>query len=161
MMTNLFKSMNLIRRGSGAHLNLFRYAAMVVMLLMLGVGNAWGGTAYTRGRAFLKEGCPTGSGKVYVGGGDKPSTPGTYTQLNSYDTPVTDEKAEAQATRTYYFYAQANSGYKFTGWYKKNQGFNSPFSTVSKVNIDSLAGNTLTAIYPAFPKNSHSSAMSS
>jgi len=95
-------------------------AVLVMLLFVLGIGNAWGGTAYTRGRAFLKEGCPTGSGKVYVGGGGKSSTPGTYTQLNSYDTPVTDEKAEAQATRTYYFYAQANSGYKFTGWYKKN-----------------------------------------
>ena len=32
---------NSIRRGSGANLNLFRCAAMVAVLLMLGVGNAW------------------------------------------------------------------------------------------------------------------------
>ena len=41
METKLFKSMNIIRCVSGAYLNLFRYAAMVVVLLMLGVGNAW------------------------------------------------------------------------------------------------------------------------
>ena len=41
MMKNLFKSMNVIRCVSGANLNLFRYTAMVIMLLTLGVGNAW------------------------------------------------------------------------------------------------------------------------
>ena len=40
METKLFKSINLIRCVSGANLNLFRYTAMVVVLL-LGVGNAW------------------------------------------------------------------------------------------------------------------------
>ena len=41
MRTKILHSINLIRRGSGANLNLFRYAAMVIMLLTLGVGNAW------------------------------------------------------------------------------------------------------------------------
>ena len=41
METKILQSFNLIRRGSGANLNLFRYTAMVIMLLTLGVGNAW------------------------------------------------------------------------------------------------------------------------
>ncbi len=41
MTTKIFKSINLIRRGSGANLNLFRYAAMVDVLLLLGVSDAW------------------------------------------------------------------------------------------------------------------------
>ena len=41
MTTKLFKSMNIIRCVSGARINLFRYAAMVIMLLTLGIGNAW------------------------------------------------------------------------------------------------------------------------
>ena len=41
METKILQSFNLIRRGGGARLNLFRYTAMVIMLLTLGVGNAW------------------------------------------------------------------------------------------------------------------------
>lgn len=39
--TKLFKSINSIRRGGGANQNLFRYTAMLLCVLMLGVGNAW------------------------------------------------------------------------------------------------------------------------
>ena len=107
MTTKLFKSINLIRRGSGANLNLFRYAAkscdsqgvvtvssygasdehpmsirsasdggrwqtrvwkyaaMLLCLLTIGVGNAWGGNSdyYSQAGVAVK----TGAGTVYVG----------------------------------------------------------------------------------------------
>lgn len=106
MKTKLFKSMNLIRRGSGASLNLFRYtakscdsqgvvtvssygasdehpmsirsasdggrrqnrvwkyAAVLLCLLTLGVGNAWGLDYYAK---MIVEADPAEGGTVYVG----------------------------------------------------------------------------------------------
>ena len=99
--------------------------AMVVALLgifVMGVSEAYaGGTAYSRARAYLKEGSPTAAGKVYVGGGAKSTSPGTYANCTSSTTPAaTDQKEGANVTTTYHFWAQANAGYKFTGWYSKN-----------------------------------------
>ena len=61
---NLFKSINLIRRGSGANLNLFRSVAMVLVLLTLGIGNAWAG--HDTHTATLNVNKGTGSGTVYA-----------------------------------------------------------------------------------------------
>ena len=55
--------MNIIRCVSGANLNLFRYTAMVAMLLMLGVGNAWAHSNHT-GKVTLVN--ATGNGTVYL-----------------------------------------------------------------------------------------------
>lgn len=63
MRTNLFKIKNIIRCVSVANLNLFRYTAMVAMLLMLGVGNAWAHSNHT-GKVTLVN--ATGNGTVYL-----------------------------------------------------------------------------------------------
>ena len=76
-MTTNFNFMNqFIRSVSGANLNLFRYAAMVVVLLMLGIGNAWGfghDTHYNRANVALATGS-TGSGTVYLIEGNQHKT---------------------------------------------------------------------------------------
>ena len=106
MIKNLFKSMNLIRRGSGTNLNLFRYAAMVVVLLTLGIGNAWAGggnkTYYSKMNVTITSG-QTGYGTVYVTSSGKTS-----------DTK--NSSASSAPTHTYNIYATANAGYKFTSW---------------------------------------------
>ena len=99
-----------------------RQSALRVLLLLLLVtivGNAWGGSRYGRGNAYLKDGCPTGSGKVYVSvdsssssknsGWEDCTTSGTSAQVKG-----------AKTAMTFTFQAQSNSGYKFTGWYSKN-----------------------------------------
>ena len=102
-----FNFMNqLIRCVSGANLNLFRYTAMVAMLLMLGVGNAWGTgsskTYYSKMNVAITSG-QTGYGTVYVTSSGKTS-----------DTK--NSSASSAPTHTYNIYATANAGYKFTSW---------------------------------------------
>ena len=107
MMKNLFKSMNIIRCVSGANLNLFRYTAMVIMLLTLGVGNAWatggGGTTYYS--KVTVSGNPTGAGSVYVKAGS--SFSGTKTS---------DTNNGTDKSHTYSIKATANTGYEFKSW---------------------------------------------
>ncbi len=95
----------LISRGSGASLNLFRYAAMVLVLLTLGIGNAWASsskTYYSKMNVTITSG-QTGYGTVYVTSSGKTS-----------DTK--NSSASSAPTHTYNIYATANAGYKFTSW---------------------------------------------
>lgn len=119
--TKLFKSMNLIRRGSGASLNLFRYAAMVVVLLTLGIGNAWANSHSTHyGKAVLNN--ATGNGTVYLS---------TASGSNSGQSGTTGTAGAAGSTsyitwncggssgndsKTYYARGTGNDGYYFAGW---------------------------------------------
>ena len=105
MKTKLFKSMNLIRRGSGASLNLFRYAAMVIMLLTLGIGNAWGSSTTYYSKVSVSAN-PTGAGSVYVKAGS--SFSGTATS----DT----QDVEEEKSHTYSIKATPNTGYAFKSW---------------------------------------------
>ena len=111
METNLFKSINLIRRGSGVNLNLFRYAAMVLVLLTLGVGNAWAGggstTTYYANLTISKSGA-TGNGKVYYA--TSSTKPGSETSgaLKSAGSTTQD------ANQTYYWWVDVDPGYNVT-----------------------------------------------
>lgn len=81
--------------------------------------NAWAGSAYSRGRAWLKGDSPTGSGQVYVS--QSSTDNGTYKTCNTTESEISSSEKEGENTTTkYYFYAKANDGYKFTGWYSKN-----------------------------------------
>ena len=77
MKTNSMKMINkFIRRGGGANLNLFRYAAILLCVLLLGVGNAWSTSTsnYYASLQISKAGT-TAAGKVYVAKTDtKPSS---------------------------------------------------------------------------------------
>ncbi len=105
METKIFKSINLIRRVSGANLNLFRYTAMVAMLLMLGVGNAWasGSTYYSQ---VTTSQSPTGKGTVYVvAGGTFSGTATSATNSGSSQSQTYSLKATPMA-----------AGYYFVNW---------------------------------------------
>ena len=106
MKTN-FNFMNqFIRCVSGANLNLFRYTAMVAVLLMLGVGNAWASsskTYYSTMNVAVTSG-QTGYGTVYVTSSGK-----TSDTKNSSST-------SSSVSHSYNIYATANAGYKFTSW---------------------------------------------
>ena len=120
MKKNLFKMMNIIRCVSGARLNPFRYTAMVAVLLMLGVGNAWAGSASTQARAYLKDGSPSGSGKVYIAA-NCAAAPSDNQYMDCTADGITQDGTSGKSkTSTFYFYDKAKTGYKFTGWYKKN-----------------------------------------
>lgn len=109
MRTNLLKSINFIRCVSGANLNFFRSAAMVLVLLTLGIGNAWGfNSDYYTKVTLSKTG--TGSGKVYA---QKGATTGTWTENGA--TSAKDNQSSAP-THTWYLKATQDDGSAFTGW---------------------------------------------
>ena len=93
------------RRGSGANLNLFRYAAMVLVLL-LGVGNAWGSTYYFA-KVTLSTAGPTGAGSVYA---SKSTTQGSSNAVGA-----TKSAANTKSV-AFYGVAKPNSGYRFVNW---------------------------------------------
>ena len=144
--------MNLIRRGSGAGLNLFRYAAkscdsqgvvtvsscgasdehpmsirsasdggrrqnrvwkyaaMLLCLLTLGIGNAWAGggsTTYYANLTISKSGA-TGNGKVYYATGS--TKPGSETSGALKSAGSTTQNAN----QTYYWWVEVDPGYNVT-----------------------------------------------
>ena len=101
---NMFNKMK--RRGSGANLNLFRYAAMVLVLLTLGIGNAWGSTYYYA-KVTLSTAGPTGAGSVYA------ST--STTQGSSNAVGATKSAANTKSV-VFYGVAKPNAGYRFVNW---------------------------------------------
>jgi len=107
-MKNLFKMMNIIRCVSGANLNLFRYTAMVIMLLTLGVGNVWG--SHSTHTATLNVNKGTGSGTVYA------STSGSATSGSASASFSCRGNKGGQHTGTLYAYATPADGYTFLGW---------------------------------------------
>lgn len=84
-------------------------------VMVLSIGSAYAGTAYTNGRAFLKQGSPTGGGKVYVASNATEPTSGQYKAVTSSTSPAFNVQVAGDATFNYW--AVANPGYIFTGWY--------------------------------------------
>ena len=155
METKIFKSINLIRRGSGANLNLFRYAAMVVVLLTLGIGNAWaGGSSYYTG--FKATGGATGRGYVYASTSN-PATP-------VYETEVTAESQSdnlgENGTKKYYAWAKAVRGSEFNGWsvsgdngnVTPTSGTDSPITVTVTSAKDKTNTGTATASWTTYTK---------
>ena len=106
METKILKSINLIRRGSGASLNLFRNAAMVLVLLALGVGNAWA-DSYYYAKLTLSTSGPTGAGSVYA---SKSTTQGSSNAVGA-----TKSAANTKSV-AFYGVAKPNAGYRFVNW---------------------------------------------
>lgn len=113
--TKLFKSMNLIRRGSGTRKFLLRNVAILFALLTLGTGNAWASSYYT---AFNVTSNDTGKGLVYT-----PSTANTNTAPTndsqygaSGAVGQSDDTGGSSKTNSYYAWAKAARGYTFKGW---------------------------------------------
>lgn len=111
---SLFNRMN--RRGSGANLNLFRYAAMVLVLLFLSIGNAW---ASKNSTAAVSVKVATGSGTVYVS--DKSDYSGSNTKSTTNSTAVTasttkNQSNGSQTAETFYIKAVPTTGYILSSW---------------------------------------------
>ena len=103
MRTNFEKLTNLTLRKSLSHSGL--RAALVVLLIVLGVGSAWASsskTYYSKMNVAMASG-QTGYGTVYVTSSGKTS-----------DTK--NSSATSAPTHTYNIYATANAGYKFSTW---------------------------------------------
>ena len=106
MTTRIIKLFNQMNRcWIGANLNLFRYATMV-LVLMLGVGNAWaGGSSTTYYSKVTVSGTPTGAGTVYVKAGS------SFSGTNTSDT-----NNGTSQSQTYSIKATPNAGYAFKSW---------------------------------------------
>ena len=90
----------------------------LVGLLLVCVTNVYAGTAYTNGRAFLRKGSPTGGGKVYVASNATEPAASAYKAVTSSTSPAFNVQVAGNAT--FHYWAKANTGYIFTGWYDEN-----------------------------------------
>ena len=91
-----------------------------LLLLAMSIGQVWAGSASTQARAYLKDGSPSGSGKVYIAANDA-TTPNDNQYKDCTADGITMDGTSGKSKKsTFYFYAKAKTGYKFTGWYKKN-----------------------------------------
>ena len=105
----------------------FKFRTLILALtgvLFLSIGDAYSmGNVYSDGRAFLRPGSPSGAGKVYVGKSDSEinmATPSasSYKACNSSTSPAMTQQVKGTEKKTWYhFFALANPGYKFLGWY--------------------------------------------
>ena len=138
-MKNCYFMNQFIRCVSGASLNLFRYTAMVAVLLMLGVGNAWGGGGSSNYYASLKineaSGKPTGAGAVYVANSNsKPGTANPGTAVKSAAT------TSSGGNVTMYWWVDINPGYNVSLSGKVSGG---PYSAASASgNVSCAASGT-------------------
>ena len=144
MRTNLVKSINLVRRGSGVNLNLFRYAAMVLVLLAFGIGRAWAHGGACTAKLTVAKG--TGSGSVYA------ATSSTATSGNSSVSANCGNSDTGTHTHTFFAHATPATGYKFVGWttgtaYSEDADLTNP----KTVSITSNAHGTVeTTLYAHF-----------
>ena len=95
-----------------------RLVIALLGVLVLTISNANAGTAYTNGRAFLKQGSPTGGGKVYVANNGTTPAASAYKAVTSSTSPAFNVQVDGNAT--FHYWAVANAGYIFTGWYDAN-----------------------------------------
>lgn len=95
-----------IRCVSGANLNLSRYAAMVLVLLTIGIGNVWGSssTTYYANLTISKTG-ETGKGKVYYATSNSKPSSETSGALKSSGSTTQN------ANQTYYWWVDVDPGY--------------------------------------------------
>lgn len=112
---NMFNQV--LRRGSGANLNLFRYAAMVLVLLTIGIGNAWAHDTHY-GKATVDK---TGEGSVYLATSQNATSGNTTETWNCGGSSGSD-------TKTYYAFAKPATGWAFKGWSGDASGTNSPYT---------------------------------
>ncbi len=131
-----------------------RWLIALIGVMVLSVGSAYAGTAYSDGRAYLRQGSPTGAGKVYVSTSSSTPAASSYKACNTVQTSeTTTPSASAQVsgekkTTTYYFWAKANAGYIFTGWYDSNGNLlNSGAANISKSITSGQAGGSDTHAY--------------
>lgn len=138
------------------HLSLrFRVFVMTLMgVFMLCITDAYAGNAYTDGRAYLRAGSPNNAGKVYVSTSDATPATSAYKPCNAVQTSESTEPSAfaqvkgGQTKTTYHFWAVANAGYKFTGWYDSNGALQSSGAAHISASVTSgTAGSSDTHAY--------------
>ena len=120
--TNLFN--NVLRRGSGVNRYLFRYAAMVVVLCVLGIGEMWADSYYNYFAYYAKVNAKTatessGRGMVYVSTSSASTSSATSESSTATGQDPTTNYSSAPTSGgavTFYLYAKPKDGYKFDGW---------------------------------------------
>ena len=126
-----------------------RFVIALIGLLVLGISSVYAGTAYTNGRAFLKQGSPTGGGKVYVASNATEPTSGQYKAVTSSTSPAFNVQVAGDAT--FHYWAVANPGYIFTGWYTAEGALQSSGAAhISKKVTAGQAGGSDTHAYADF-----------
>ena len=126
-----------------------RFVIALIGVLVLGISSVYAGTAYTNGRAFLKQGSPTGGGKVYVASNATEPTSGQYKAVTSSTSPAFNVQVAGDATFNYW--AVANPGYIFTGWYTAEGALQSSGAAhISKKVTAGQAGGSDTHAYADF-----------
>jgi len=140
MRTKFLSSFSLL---SYKNLNHTALRVMLVMFLtVLCIGQAWGSAArYGRGNAYLKDGCPTGAGQVYVAVASSSSSSNSGWQDCITD-GVSAQLEGAKTAMTFTFQAKVtSSAYKFTGWYNKNaDGTYSLLTKETKYSVNKTTG---------------------
>ena len=160
MRTNLFESINLVRRGSGADLNLFRYVAMVLVLLTLGIGNAWAGDSSKKddpehsstGAYMSAKTNSNAEGLVYISTSSSanPGVSDYYAYAPIGTKKGTDNTKDIEADRCHvkagnyegphatYYWAKPMRGYRFDAWegmwVKSSRGNYNPINTSTTTN---------------------------
>ena len=126
-----------------------RFVIALIGVLVLGISSVYAGTAYTNGRAFLKQGSPTGGGKVYVASNATEPTSGQYKAVTSSTSPAFNVQVAGDAT--FHYWAVANPGYIFTGWYTAEGALQSSGAAhISKKVTAGQAGGSDTHAYADF-----------
>ena len=160
MRTNLLKSINLVRRGSRANLNLFRYTAMVIILLMLGVSDAWAGGStkkddpeHTSNGAYMSAKTNSNAeGLVYISTSSS-ANPGVsdyyaYAPIGMATAATNTKSIEAvkchvkagsmEGPHATYYWAKPMRGYRFDKWTgmltKSSRSNYNPINTIETTN---------------------------
>ena len=136
MKTKIFNSINLIRRKSGVNRYLFRYVAMVLLLLTIGVGKMWGTTP---GYAYMKaQTADPAKGLVYMNNsGTAPTGLSSYKRYHPGGSAKDEgnescyvKVGEGNGPHNNYYWAIAARGYKFKTW----DGFTKEFTATGTSN---------------------------
>lgn len=125
-----------IRCVSGVNLNLSRYAAMVLVLL-LGVGNAWAGGGGSSTYKTDFKATADGTGKGYVYASDKQSPSSIEYVATSDNISESSDLGGSDKTTKYYAWAKAVRGNEFKNWSisGSNNGVSPTSSTDNPVTV--------------------------
>ncbi len=104
MKTNNKRCSTMKTKGLQTVTNVWKYAASVALLFILGVGNVWGSSSKTYYATMNVAVASTGGGTVYV------NASGTTSQTESASS------TSSSTSISFNIYATASAGYKFTSW---------------------------------------------
>ncbi|MBR1929164.1 MAG: hypothetical protein IJ834_05425, partial [Paludibacteraceae bacterium] len=122
--------------GGRKQTRLWKYAAVLLCLLMLGVGQAWANSHSTHyGKAILVN--ATGNGTVYLStaSGSNSGQTGSSTPAEVNGTSYITwncEKSESNDSKTYYAHGTANNGYYYAGYATSNTATTYTAATTGK-----------------------------